>query len=315
MVAAFLAAPPAATEAQQPGKVYRIGWLIGEGAAQSGSQAFLDRLRDAGLVVGQNVDLDVVRPELGTTAEYADLAARLVARSPSVILAANPNSLEAITKATVSIPIVGVDLESDPVAKGWAVTLARPSRNLSGCFLDIPEMIGKQLEMIQEIRPALTRVAVLGDPRINDRQLRATEAVAVRLGVTLHAFALTEPKAIPELVAEAARQKAGALVALTSPLVSVRMKTLADAAVTHGLPTVCAFTHGFAEAGGLIAYGPDPPELFRCAAGHVVKILKGVRPADLPIQRPTKFSLVINVKTAKALGSRSRRRCWRGRIR
>ena len=173
----------------------------------------------------------------------------------------------------------------------------------------------KQLEMIQEIRPALTRVAVLGDPRINDRQLRATEAVAVRLGVTLHAFALTEPKAIPELVAEAARQKAGALVALTSPLVSVRMKTLADTAVTHGLPTVCAFTHGFAEAGGLIAYGPDPPELFRCAAGHVVKILKGVRPADLPIQRPTKFSLVINVKTAKALGSRSRRRCWRGRIR
>jgi putative ABC transport system substrate-binding protein len=248
------------------------------------------------------VVFDVLRPERGTAAEYADLASRLVARSPSVILAANPNSLEAVTKATASIPIVGVDLESDPVAKGWAISLARPGRNVTGFFLDIPEMSGKQLQMLQEIRPALIRVAVLGDPRINQLQFRATEAAASRLGVTLYALLLTEPKDIPGLVAEATHQKAGALLALTSPLVNISMKPLAEAALSQKLPTVSGFVPSFAEAGGLLAYGPDFPDLFRRAAGYVVDILKGTRPGDLPVQRPTKFPLVINLKTAKALG-------------
>ena len=287
----------------QTGTVSRVGWLRGGFAAQSCSLvAFRDGLRDGGFVVGQNVILDVLRPEHGTAAEYANLAAQLIARSPSVILGANPNSLEALTKATTSIPIVGVDLESDPVAKGWVVSLARPGRNLTGFFLDIPEMSGKQLQMVQEIRPTMTRVAVLGDPRINELQFRATEAVAGRLGVTLHALSVTEAKQIPGLVTEAARQKAGALVALTSPLVNSNMKPLAVAALTHKLPTVSGFAPSFAEAGGLLAYGPDFPDLFRRAAGHVLEILKGARPGDLPVQRPTKFPLVININTAKALG-------------
>jgi putative tryptophan/tyrosine transport system substrate-binding protein len=163
-------------------------------------------------------------------------------------------------------------------------------------------MSGKQLQMLQEIRPTLARVAVLGDPRINDLQFRATEAVAGRLGVTLYRLALTESKEIPGLVAEASRQKAGALVALTSPLINISMNALAEAARTHRLPTVSGFVPSFAEAGGLLAYGPDFPDLFRRAAGHVIEILKGARPGDLPVQRPTKFPLVINLKTAKALG-------------
>jgi len=296
-------AAPLATGAQQAGRVPRVGWLSGGFVAQTGSlQAFTDGLREGGFVVGQNVILDVLFPERGTPAEYADLAVRLIARSPSVILAANPHSLEAITKATTSIPIVGVDLESDPVAKGWAVSLARPGRNLTGFFLDVPEMSGKQLQMLQEIRPAITRVAVLGDPRINELQFHATEIVAGRIGVTLHALSITEGKQIPGLVAEAARQKAGALVALTSPVVNINMKSLAEAALIHRLPTVSGFVPGFAEAGGLLAYGPDFPDLFRRAAGHVLEILRGSRPGDLPVQRPTKFPLVINMKTAKALG-------------
>ena len=141
---------------------------------------------------------------------------------------------------------------------------------------DIREMNGKQLQMRQEIRPAVTRAAVLGDPRINNLQFRATESVAGRLGITLHALPLTEPKEIPGLVAEAA--------------------------LTHRLPTVSGFVPSFAEAGGLLAYGPDFPDLFRRAAGHVLEILKGARPGDLPVQRPTKFPLLINLKTAKALG-------------
>jgi len=147
---AVLAAPPAA--GAQAGKVYHVGWLSGGFAAQSGSmQAFTDTLREAGFVVSQNVVLDVLTPERGTPREYSDLAVRLLARSPSVILAGNPNSLEAVTKATTSIPIVGVDLESDPVAKGWAVSLARPGHNLTGFFLDVPEMSGKQLQMLQGV--------------------------------------------------------------------------------------------------------------------------------------------------------------------
>ena len=293
---------PVAANAQQPGRA-RIGWLSGGFAAQSGMfETFTDSLRDGGFVVGKNVDVDVLRPERGTAAEYADLAARLVARSPTVIFAGNPYSLEALTKATTSIPIVGVDLVSDPIEKGWVVSLARPGRNLTGFFLDVPEMSGKQLQMLQEIRPAVMRVAVLGDPRVNDLQFRATEAVAGRLGVTLHALAVTESKGIPSLVAEAARQRAGALVALTSPVINISMKALAAAALTHRLPTVSGFVPSFAEAGGLLAYGPDFPDLFRRAAGQVLEILKGARPGDLPIQRPTKFPLVINLKTAKALG-------------
>jgi putative ABC transport system substrate-binding protein len=289
--------------AQQTAKVYRVGWLSGGNAAQSGSLvAFRDALRDGGFVVGQNMIIDLLRPEHGTAAEYANLAAQLIARSPSVILGVNPNSLEALTKATTSIPIVGVDLESDPVAKGWVVSLARPGRNLTGFFLDIPEMSGKQLQMVQEIRPTMTRVAVLGDPRINELQFRATEAAAGRLGVILHALSVTEARQIPGLVTEAARQKAGALVALTSPLVNGNMKPLAVAALTHKLPTVSGFAPAFAEAGGLLAYGPDFLDLFRRAAGHVLEILKGARPGDLPVQRPTKFPLVVNIKTAKALG-------------
>ena len=302
LVGGILAAPLAG-ETQQTGKVYRVGWLSGGFAAQSGSLvAFRDSLREGGFVVGQNVILDLLKPERGTAAEYANLAAQLIAGSPSVILGANPNSLEALTQATASIPIVGVDLESDPVARGWVVSLARPGRNLTGFFLDIPEMSGKQLQMVQEIRPTMTRVAVLGDPSINELQFRATEAVAGRLGVTFHALPVTEAKQIPGLVAEAARQKAGALVALTSPLVNTNMKPLAVAALTHKLPTVSGFVPSFAEAGGLLAYGPDFPDLFRRAAGHVVEILRGARPGDLPVQRPTKFPLVINIKTAKALG-------------
>ena len=297
-LAGALAAPLGA-EAQPAGRVYRIGWL--SGGAQYGLQAFSDSLRDGGFVVGQNVVLDLLSPERGTAAEYADLAAALVARSPSVVLAANPYSLEALTKATASIPIVGVDLESDPVAKGWVVSLARPGRNVTGFFLDIPEMSGKQLQMLQEVRPALTRVAVLGHARINELQFRATETVAGRLGVALHTLRLTDSKEIPGLVAEAARQKAGALVALTSPLINFGMKALAVATLTHRLPAVCGFVPGFAEAGGLLAYGPDFPDLFRRAAGHVLEILRGARPGDLPVQRPTKFPLVLNLKTAKAL--------------
>jgi putative tryptophan/tyrosine transport system substrate-binding protein len=296
---------PRAASAQTAPKPVRIAWLSGGFGAQSGSaqqRAFGEALREAGFVLGQNAVLDARRPDRGTTAEYADLARKLVAQTPAVILAANPSSLDAVTKVTASIPIVGIDLESDPVERGWVASLARPGRNVTGVFLDIPEMSGKHLELLRETRRPLTQVAVLGDPRVNATQFQATEAVGPRVGITLHPVALTHPGEIAAAIGRAARQGSEALLALTSPLVNASQHAVAEAALQHRLASICGFVPAFAEAGGLLAYGPDFTDLFRRAAAHVVAILKGAAPRDLPVQRPTKFPLVVNLKAARALG-------------
>ncbi len=294
---------PGSVNAQVTAKSARVGWLSGGFAAQGTPlAAFKDRLGELGYVVGQNVLLDVQSTQRNESEEYPRLAAKLVAQRVGVILAANPHALGAVTQATNSIPIVGVDLESDSVAKGWVASLAHPGRNTTGFFLDIPEMSGKQLQFLKEIQPALSRVAILGDPRINELQFRATEAAARGAGVTFRPSRVTTAHDIPRAIAEAAAQGAGGLVALTSPLINVNMRRIADVALEHRLPTICGFVPSFAEAAGLLAYGPDFDDLFRRAAGYVVAILKGTEPGNLPVQRPTKFQLVINRKTAKALG-------------
>ena len=294
---------PRSLNAQITAKPATVGWLSGGFAAQGATlAAFKERLRELGYVVGQNVLLDVQSTQRNESEEYPRLAAKLVAQRVDVILAANPHALGAVTKATNSIPIVGLDLESDPVAKGWVASLARPGRNTTGVFLDIPEMSGKQLQFLKEIQPGLSRVAVLGDPRINELQFRATAAVARAAAVTFHPSRVTSADEIPRAIAEAAAQRVGGLLALTSPLVNVNMRRIADVALEHRLPSICGFVPSFAEAAGLLAYGPDFPDLFRRAADYVGAILKGTVPGNLPVQRPTKFQLVINRKTAKVLG-------------
>jgi putative ABC transport system substrate-binding protein len=294
---------PRSINAQITAKSATVGWLSGGAAAQGATlAAFKERLRELGYVVGQNVVLDVQSTQRNESEEYPRLAAKLVAQRVDVILAGNPHALGAVTKATNSIPIVGVDLESDPVAKGWVASIAHPGRNTTGFFLDIPEMSGKQLQFLKEIQPGLSRVAILGDPRINELQFRATEAAARGAGVTLQPSRVTSANEIPRAIAEAAVQRAGGLVALTSPLINVTMRRIADVALEHRLPSICGFVPSFAEAAGLLAYGPDFPDLFRRAATYVVAILKGTAPGNLPVQRPTKFQLVINRKTANVLG-------------
>jgi putative ABC transport system substrate-binding protein len=291
--------------AAPPSRPVRIGWLSGRVGARPGSaplKAFEEGLREGGFVVGQTALLDINTPEHERAGDYAALTARLIARAPDVILAANPSAIEAVARATTSIAIVGVDLESDPVAKGWVASLGRPGRNLTGFFLDIPEMRGKHLQLLQEVRPTLTRIAVLGDSRINELQFGAAEAMAAHAGVTLRKLAVTDPGDIPPAIGDSVRQGAGALVVLTSPLINNNLKRVAETALAHRLPAICGFVPSFAEAGGLLAYGPDFSDLFRRAAGQVVAILKGAAPHEQPIQRPTKFPLVINVTTAKALG-------------
>ena len=301
-------AGPLGAEGQLPGKVPRLGWLGGGGGRNpsefqesSPFKAFAASILEHGYVVGQSLVVDLRTVHTGKVEQYPDLAARLVADGVDIILAANPFSLAAVTKATRSIPIEGIDLESDPVAQGWAVTLARPDGNVSGFFLDIPEMSGKHVQFLAEVKSNLTRVAALGDPRVNALQYAATEDACRNAGVALERATVRSPGEIEGAIGEVARRGASALVAFSSPLVFSVMPRIAQAAVRHRMPSVCTFVPTFAEAGGLIAYGPDFEDLYRRAAGYISRILKGAKPGELPIQRPERFRLVINLKTAKAL--------------
>lgn len=265
--------------AQVPAKIPRVGYL---GRSAAGIQAFTEGLREAGHVVGTTLVMDVRIPKDDTSEVYAELTAQLVATGADVLFAANPHVLETMARTTQSIPIVAVDLESDPEAKGWVSSVARPGGNITGFFLDIPEMSGKQLQLLKEVRLALARVAVLGDPRMNAVQFRATEMAARSSGLAVQSVPVTAPGEIPAAIAEAARQRAGAL--------------------RHRLPSINLFVQFFAEAGGLLAYGPSFRDLFRRAAHYVDRILKGARPGERPVQRPSRFDLIVNLVTARALG-------------
>jgi putative tryptophan/tyrosine transport system substrate-binding protein len=196
---------------------------------------------------------------------------------------------------------VALDLESDPIALGYAKTLARPGGNVTGVFLDLPELSAKQLQLFQEIVPGLSRAALVGDPVGNAAQFRVAEHTAETLGVKVRAF---EGRTAAELDAamEAARRNgAGAVIISSSPIVFDQRARIAVLGREKQLPTVSLFTE-FAEAGGLLTYGPSIRESARRAGVFVGKILNGVKPAELPIERPEKFELVINLKTSKALG-------------
>jgi putative ABC transport system substrate-binding protein len=289
--------------AQASAKTPRIAFVgRSPGRELPSFKAFVEGLRSLGYVIGENVVVDVGAPAHDRAEEYSDLAAQFVAAGVDVLVAANPHALDAMRKATKTIPIVGVDLESDPVAKGWISSLARPGGNITGFFLDLPEMSGKQLQLLKEVKPALARVAILGNPNVNELQFRATEVAAQGGGLTLHPLPTKTANEIPGAIAEAARQRAGALLVLSSPLIFANLRRIADAAIKHQLPAINLFVPFFAEAGGLLAYGPDFNDLFRRAAHYADRILKGAKPGDLPGQRPIKFDFVINLKTAKTLG-------------
>jgi len=203
--------------------------------------------------------------------------------------------------ATSTIPIVAVDLESDPVAKGFVKNLARPGGNVTGVFLDLPELSGKQLQLLREVIPNVSRVAVLGDSVLNAPQFGATDFAAKTLGIELQRLDVRTPADLDRSLERAKRGAAGAVILLSSPLVFVNRAAISSMAATRRLPAVSMFVE-FAEAGGLMVYGPSLREAFERCGRYVGKVLQGARPADLPVERPEKFDLVINLKTAKALG-------------
>ena len=292
-----LVAPPA-PQAQQAAKVARIGFL--QAVQNENVTAFVQALRDVGYVDGQNVLIETrIYGEM--LDQLPQLAHELVTLKCDVLLAAAPYAIRAVMSATRTIPIVGIDLESDPVESGWARSLSRPGGNLTGVFLDLPELGGKLIQLLTEAVPGLSRGGVMWDSTIGDVQVRATEAAARTAGVTLRSLAIQRVEDVKDAFDRAAREGLHGVVILSSPLMNAQRSQITSLALQMRLPTISLFTL-FPRSGGLMAYGPNLPEMYKRAATYIDKILKGAKVGDLPIERPSRFEFVVNVKTAKAMG-------------
>jgi putative tryptophan/tyrosine transport system substrate-binding protein len=296
---AFVAAPLAA-KAQPGGKRSQVGMLCGNPIDPTLLEMFKQGLGQAISTDGHEVL--VVQKDAGDVpARLPALAAELVRAGVAVILARGPVAVAASAKATKTIPIVAIDLESDPIELGYARTLARPGGNITGVFLDLPELSAKQLQLALDIIPRLSRVALIGDSAGNAAQLQATKRAAQTLGISVEMLEGRTSGELAVAMESARRMGAGAVLIFSSPTVFTHRTRLAALGQEKRLPTVSLFTE-FAEAGGLLTYGPSLRESFRRSGVFVGKVLNGTKPSNLPIERPEKFDLVINLKTAKALG-------------
>jgi putative ABC transport system substrate-binding protein len=295
-----LAAVVPTVDAQPASRKARVGTLGITPTVAALNEQFINGISSGGYVEGQHFEI-AAQHGAGDPARLPASAAALVQAGSDVIFARGAAALVAAMQATRTVPIVAVDLESDPVALGYAKSLARPDGNVTGVFLDLPELSAKQLQLFREIMPKLSRVALLGDSTGNAPQFRATERAAAGFGLQTR---IHEGRTLAELQAgleAASRSGAGGVIIFSSPLVFFHRERLATMARERRLPAVSLFTE-FAEAGGLLTYGPSLRESFwRCGA-YVARILGGRSAAELPIERPEKFDFVINLRTARALG-------------
>jgi len=292
-------AAPLAAEAQPPTKVPRIGvlWPVSDDPTL---EAFRQGLRSLGYIEGQNLLIEY-RYAGGKDALLPDLAAQLVHLNPDVILTWTVVGARVAKQATATIPIVSGSM-SDPVAAGLVASLARPGGNLTGLTSLTPQLSAKRLQLISEVVPGLPRVAVLSTPNPTAQLgLRETEVAARSLGVRLQALDVRSPDDLDSAFSAIVRERAGAVIVLADALFIQHRKRLVDLAAKHRLPAIY-FGKEHVDAGGLMSYAPSFPDMFRRAAYYVDRILKGAKPADLPVEQPTKFELVVNLKTAKALG-------------
>jgi putative ABC transport system substrate-binding protein len=298
-LAGAAAALPA--EAQQA-RVFRIG-AVSAGAPQSSPHwvAFAQRLREIGYVEGRNVTIEFRSAE-GRPERFPKLMEDLVRSRVDIILPVGPEaSLRAAQQATTSIPIVVVAIDYDPIARGYVGALARPGGNTTGMFLRQPELTAKRLGFLAQVVGNLRRVVAFWDPFSAD-QLKEGEAAAQSAGLQLLPIEFRNPPySFDAAMRSASEQGAGALLGLASPIFFRQREDLAKMAIKHRLPVISPFREA-AEAGVLMAYGAGLPDMLRRAAELVDRVLKGARPADLPMEQPTKFELVVNRKTAKALG-------------
>jgi putative tryptophan/tyrosine transport system substrate-binding protein len=290
-------------EAQQPKKVPRIGILatVPLSTAAARYEAFRGGLRELGYVGGKNIVIEY-RSSEGKTDRLPELVAELVRLKVDVIVATGPNATHAAKEATTTIPIVFMQ-HGDPVGTGVVESLARPGGNITGLSTLAPELSGKRLELLKEIAPKLSRVAVLGTSTITThaRFLKDHEPAAGALGINLQFLDVLDPKDIETAFRAARKGRADGLLVLSGNVLNSHRTQVLDLAVESRLPAIYNFPE-FVEAGGLMTYGVNLTDLARRAATYVDKILKGAKPADLPVEQPKKFELIINLKTAKQIG-------------
>jgi putative tryptophan/tyrosine transport system substrate-binding protein len=295
----FVFAALAASAQTQP----RIGFLSSLGPAEvmERTEAFRQALRDRGYVERKNIQIEW-RYADGQTERLPGLAAELVRLNVDVIVTGGPAVNRFAKEATAKIPIV-LAFDNDPVGNGFAASLARPGGNITGLSTHYPEISGKQLELLKEIMPRLARVAVVGNATVpgNAQAVRQTELAAEALGVKVEYLDVRSPAQIESAFRTAGKNHAEALLVLGSQVVTSERKQFAALAVKSRLPAIY-WNPESVEAGGLMSYSANLNDLFRRAAFYVDKILKGAKPGDLPIEQPTKFELVINLKTAKQIG-------------
>ena len=290
-------------QAQQTGKVPRIGYLAATSLSANAVriEAFRQGLRELGYVEGKNIVIEWRFAE-GKLDRLPALAAELVRLKVDVIVTSASTQTPVAKAATSTIPIVMAQ-DSDPVGSGFVASLARPGGNITGLSTLSPELSGKRLELLKEIVPRLSRVAVLGSSNNpgNTQSLKEVELAAAAFGVQLQYLDVLAPKDIETAFRAATKGRADSVLALGGPVLFSQRKQLIALAVKNRLPVIYARPE-FVEDGGLMTYGPSLYDLHRRAATYVDKILKGAKPADLPVEQPTKFELVINLKAAKQIG-------------
>ena len=296
---------PLAVRAQQKERVRRVGVLIGGAADDPAGRvriaAFLQGLQQLGWAVGRNVQIEY-RWAAGSADDLRKYAADLVALAPEVIFTAGATPLGSLLQATRAVPIVFA-VVSDPVGSGFVDSLPRPGGNTTGFMQFEYSLSGKWLELLKQMAPDVTRVSVLWDPTTPSGigQFAVIQSVAPSFGVELRPVHLRDAAEIEHDIAGFARSSNGGLIVTASVLALVHRDLIVKLAAKHNLPAVY-FQRQFVDDGGLISYGSDWVDQFRLAAGYVDRILKGEKPADLPVQAPTKYELVINLRTAKAIG-------------
>jgi putative ABC transport system substrate-binding protein len=285
-------------------QVARIGYL-GQNSASAPSmpvnlRAFREGLRALGYVENQNLVVEYRWAE-GKPERLARLAADLIGLKIDAIVCVGPAGVKAVRGATASVPIVTIDLETDPVASGAVASLARPGGNLTGIFLDQAELSGKWLQLLRDAIPTFSRAAVLWDSANPSPQLKAIEVAARTMGIYLQALKLQNLEQLEAAFATAKKGRTQGLVVLSSPLFGSSGPRLGDLALEARLPAISPFRE-LTAAGLLMAYGPNVEEGFRRLAAFIAKILTGEKPRDIAIERPSRFDLVINARTAKAIG-------------
>jgi len=304
-LAGGLLAAPLAAGAQLTAKVYRIGLLGGSPPNSPGGrvawEGFFQGMRELGYVEGQNILVEG-RFYGDHTERLPALAAELVQLKVDVIVAGTPPAPETAQRATSTIPIV-MATHTDPIGSGLVASLAKPGKNVTGLSTLGPELVGKRLQLLKEVVPGISRVAVLSNPNDTSQALLLREAQVAARSVKVHLQVLEAraPSDFTGAFSAMTKERAGGVIIFTSSMFYDQRARIAELAARSRLPTIYS-VKDFVEAGGLMAYGVNLGESFRRAATYVDKILKGARPADLPVEQPTKFDLVINLKTAKALG-------------